>query len=139
MMKLEIAASLLALLAFPIVPHPPQSDFAAVFTSFGVEGTCLVYELESGTYTGYRPERWDSMYIPASTYKIMNSLIALETHVIADEQTVIPWDSVPRRIAAWNQDQTMASAFKASTVWFHQELARRIGAERMQSYLDTTD
>ena len=118
---------------------PFQDTFASAFASAGVEGTCILYDLESGAYSGYRPDRWDSMYIPASTFKIPNSLFALETRVIADAQTVIPWDSVSRSRAAWNHDHTMASAFKASVVWFYQELARRIGAARMQHFLDTTD
>lgn len=117
----------------------PADSFASVFKSAGVEGTCILYDLERDTYLGHRADRWDSMYIPASTFKIPNSLIALETRVIADEHTVIPWDSVTRSRGPWNQDHTMASAFKASVVWFYQELARRIGAGRMQRYLDTLD
>ena len=137
-MTLSIAASLMFLLARPGVGEPPPDEFDQAFTSAGVVGTCIVYDLAGGTYTGHRPARWDSAYIPASTFKIPNSLIALETGVIADVHTVIRWDSVPRSFAAWNQDHTMASAFKASVVWFYQELARRIGAQRMQHYLDTT-
>jgi beta-lactamase class D len=50
---------------------------------------------------------------------------------------VIPWDGVERPIAAWNRDHNLASAFRVSAVWFYQELARRIGPQRMQAYLDT--
>ena len=145
-MTLSTVASLLLLLARAGLTDPPREDFdrpqenfASAFTSAGVKGTCILYDLERETYSGYRPDRWDSMYIPASTFKILNSLISLETGVIADEHTVIPWDSVSRSRAAWNQDHTMASAFKASVVWFYQELARRIGADRMQRYLDVSD
>lgn len=116
-----------------------EDTVAAAFKAAGVDGTCILYDLARGSYSGYRSERWDSMYIPASTFKIPNSLIALETGAIADERTVIPWDSVSRSRAAWNHDHTMASAFKASVVWFYQDLARRIGAARMQHFLDTTD
>jgi beta-lactamase class D len=69
---------------------------------------------------------------PCSTFKIPNSLIGLETGVIADENAVIPWDGVKRSRAEWNRDHTLASAIKVSTVWYYQELARRVGAERMQ-------
>ena len=134
-----IATVLLMLLGGQAPAGPAQGDFASAFKAHGVDGTCIVFDLEAGTYAGYRPERWDSAYIPASTFKIPNSLIALETGVIADERTVVPWDSVSRRIAAWNRDQTLASAFKVSAVWFYQELARRIGDNRMQFYLDAAD
>lgn len=145
-MTYSMIVSVLLLFAPPGGSDQPRKDsgtsedtFASAFKSAGVEGTCILYDLENGSYSGYRSERWDSMYIPASTFKIPNSLIALETRVIADARTVIPWDSVSRSRAAWNHDHTMASAFKASVVWFYQELARRIGVRRMQHFLDTTD
>lgn len=37
---------------------------------------------------------------------------------------------------AWNRDHDLRSAFKVSAVWFYQELARRIGRERMQRHID---
>ena len=36
----------------------------------------------------------------------------------------------------WNKDHTLRSAIAASVVPVYQEIARRIGAERMQKYLD---
>ena len=69
---------------------------------------------------------------PCSTFKIPNSLIGLETGVIADENAVLRWDGVKRSRGEWNRDHTLASAIKVSTVWYYQELARRVGAERMQ-------
>ena len=41
-----------------------------------------------------------------------------------------------RWLPAWNQDQDLKSAFKNSTVWYYQELARRVGGERMKYWLD---
>ncbi|MDU2066068.1 MAG: penicillin-binding transpeptidase domain-containing protein, partial [Sporomusaceae bacterium] len=37
---------------------------------------------------------------------------------------------------AWNHDQTLSSATRDSVVWYFKELARRIGKERMQEFLD---
>jgi beta-lactamase class D len=72
---------------------------------------------------------------PCSTFKIPNSLVGLETGVIADEGTVLKWDGVKRSRPEWNRDHTLASAIKVSAVWYYQELARRVGAERMQTLL----
>jgi len=72
---------------------------------------------------------------PCSTFKIPNSLIGLETGVLADENAVLPWDGVKRSRTEWNRDHTLASAIRVSTVWYYQELARRVGAERMQKLL----
>jgi beta-lactamase class D len=43
---------------------------------------------------------------------------------------------VTRSIEAWNKDHTLRSAIAASAVPVYQEVARRIGTERMQKYLD---
>ena len=54
-----------------------------------------------------------------------------------DEKMIIPWDKVVRPVAAWNHDLTMIDAFKASAVPWFQELARRIGKDTMQYWLDS--
>jgi beta-lactamase class D len=74
---------------------------------------------------------------PCSTFKIPNSLIGLETGVIADERAVLKWDGVKRSRPEWNRDHTLASAIKVSAVWYYQELARRVGAERMQKLVSS--
>lgn len=73
---------------------------------------------------------------PASTFKIPNSMIGLETGVIPDAEFVIPWDGVKRPIEAWNHDHSLRTALRDSAVWYYQELARRVGKERMQTWLD---
>jgi len=82
-------------------------------------------------------ERVSEQMSPASTYKIFNSLIGLETNTIPDEDFVIPWDGKKRDIESWNQDLSMAQAFKYSALPYYQELARRVGREPAQKYLDT--
>jgi len=84
----------------------------------------------------YNKERCTKPFLPASTFKIFNSLVALETAVAPDDQLVIKWDSVVRK-PEWNKDMNMREAFKVSCVWYYQEVARRIGPARMQHYLDT--
>ena len=42
-------------------------------------------------------------------------------------------------IEAWNQDHTLRTAIAASAVPVYQEIARRIGEERMQKYVDLFD
>lgn len=113
-----------------------RPEFEKYFNQFGVTGACVVYNSAEDTYVYYNPERCAQRCIPASTFKIPNSLIALETGVIADENTVIVWDSVMRSIPAWNADTDLRHAFANSTVWYYQELARRIGEKRMGEYLE---
>jgi bla regulator protein BlaR1 len=65
-------------------------------------------------------------------------LIGLETGVLDqnDARTRLTWDGTHYDIAGWNREHTLASATRESVVWYFQTLAGRIGAERMQLYLD---
>lgn len=74
--------------------------------------------------------------MPASTFKIMNAMIGLETGVIPDENYVIPWDGTQYPVKEWNKDHTLKSAVKYSVVWYFQELARRVGKDKIQHFVD---
>lgn len=114
------------------------------FDENNVTGCFGLYDNGQGHFTIYNLKRFrDSSYLPASTFKIVNSLIGLETGKIVNEKMVIPWDGVVRRFpggaeaTAWNKNLTMAEAFKASAVPYYQEVARRIGKDTMQYWLDS--
>lgn len=103
------------------------------------DGCFIVYDLKRDRYIRYNPDHCQKRFIPASTFKIFNSLVALETKAIANENIIIPWDGVVNNeFLEWNQDQTMRTAFKRSVVWFYQELARRVGNERMRKYIQAS-
>lgn len=115
----------------------PFVDFQKVFDNNGVKGAFLLYDLKNDTTLVFNESRTQNGYLPASTFKIINSMIALETEVIKDEEETIKWDGKKRFVEIWNQDHNLRSGFKYSVVWFYQELARRIGEERMQHFIDT--
>ena len=103
-----------------------------------VSGTFAMFDNGQGHFTIYNLSRYkDSAYLPASTFKIVNSLIGLKTGRIVNEKMVIPWDGITRSYAAWNKDLTMEEAFKVSAVPYYQEVARRIGRDTMQQWLDS--
>lgn len=108
------------------------------FDKHNVTGTFGIYENGPGTFVIYNINRFkDSAYLPASTFKIVNTLVGIETGRIVDEKMVIPWDGVTRSVAAWNANLSMKEAFKLSSVSYYQEVARRIGKDTMQRWLDT--
>lgn len=111
-------------------------DIRLAFAAEEVTGVVVVYDPQEEVYLTNDRKRANVGYLPASTYKVFNSLVALETGVIEDEEESLKWDGIVRSIENWNRDNTMRSAIRYSTVWFYQELARRIGQERMQSYVD---
>jgi beta-lactamase class D len=118
-----------------------QPDLGDVFTEAGTAGTfALLDPSDGGRIVVTDRERAEAGFLPASTFKIPNSLIALETGVVADaDGTMFPWDKVVRDFDAWNQDHTLRSAFKASAVPVFQDIARKIGPERMQHYVTAFD
>jgi len=102
----------------------------------GSVGAFVVYDLNNNSYIRYNPTRCAERFFPASTYKIMNALIGLETGVIPDENYFIKWDGTKYDISSWNQANTLETAFQNSVVWYFQELARRVGREKMQYYVN---
>ena len=102
----------------------------------GFTGAFVLYDLNSSRYIRHNPERCSERFLPASTFKIMNSLIGLETGIIPDENYVIKWDGTKYDIPSWNQDHTLKTAIQNSAVWYYQELARRVGEKKMQEYVD---
>jgi beta-lactamase class D len=103
----------------------------AVEPDFGkFDGTVVIIELNTSAKTIYGKHA-DERVNPCSTFKILNSMIALDSGVVQDENETIKWDGIVREYPAWNQDHSMRTAISVSTVWFYQELARRVGVERM--------
>jgi beta-lactamase class D len=120
---------------------PPRSeirgDLAKFFGDAGTEGTFAGYKVEDYLIMTSDTDRVGRAMLPASTFKVPNSLIALETGVVGDpDKDVFKWDGVRRPYEAWNKDHTLRSAIAASAVPVYQEIARRIGPERMQKYVD---
>ena len=114
----------------------PQSiDFGRHFQELGVTGSILIEDLKHNRTYQYNPQRNATAFLPASTFKILNSLISLETGVISDEIQILTWDGIQRQIPAWNRDLNMREAIKVSAVWFYQVLARRVGYDRMQKWV----
>jgi beta-lactamase class D len=114
-----------------------SDDLAKRFADEGTVGTFVGYKIDDYLIIASDTDRSGQAFLPASTFKIPNSLIALETGVVGDpDKDIFKWDGVKRSIEAWNQDHTLRSAIAASAVPVYQEIARRIGAERMQTYVD---
>lgn len=117
------------LAAQDIVEKP---EFEKFYAANKVDGCFLLFDVQHAQTYVYNKSKIDSGFIPASTFKILNSLIFLETGVVTDEYAVIPWDSVNRQVAAWNKSQSLREAFSNSTVWIYQKFAREVGNTKMQ-------
>ena len=73
--------------------------------------------------------------VPASTFKIPHSLIGLSVESVKSVDDVLPYGGKPQPFDAWEHDMGLRQAIALSNVAIYQELARRIGLEKMREYL----
>jgi beta-lactamase class D len=105
----------------------------AVLEAEGATGAILIRRLSDGAEWTGGGARVDQRFLPASIFKIANSLIILETGVVLDPHgDVLAWDGVERS-AGWDQDQTLRTAFVRSAFWAYQHWAREVGHARMRA------
>ena len=107
------------------------------FDESKVDGCFTMLNNADGKITVYNMGLDTQRFSPASTFKILNSLIGLQTGRITDEKMIIKWDGLKRPVGSWNKDMDMTEAFKVSCVPYYQEVARRIGKDTMQQWVDS--
>ncbi len=120
--------------------QPSQSDryaaqFQDILDQHQMKGTILVFDVQQDRYFSNDFEWASQGFLPASTFKIPNTLIALETGVVNDANTVLPWDGKKRYSKAWEKDLSLKDAFRLSCVPCYQEIAGKIGLLRMRQFL----
>ncbi len=111
-------------------------EFQNILDSADVEGSILVYDFIDNKYYSNDYEWTKKGKIPASTFKITNSIIALETGTIENDSTLFKWNGEKRMLKNWEQDLIFREAFHFSCVPCYQEVARKIGVKKMTEYLD---
>jgi beta-lactamase class D len=111
-------------------------EFQTIIDFADVRGSILIYDLEDNRYYSNDFEWAQKGYLPASTFKIPNSIIALETGVVENDSTFLRWNGESRSLSSWEQDLVFVDAFHFSCVPCYQEVARDIEVERMTEYLD---
>lgn len=120
--------------ARPAVRERP--DLALAFTSRGVDGTFVLYDPASDEMTVVNRSRAERRFVPASTFKIPNTLIALETGAVRDVDEVLPYGGKPQPFKEWERDMPMREAIRLSAVPIYQEVARRVGLQRMRNWVE---
>jgi beta-lactamase class D len=134
-MKLELAAAFLTvvLAAAPAAAEDAVRDLGAYFP--GYRSAFVLRDVAAGRTIRHDPALAGTRTSPCSTFKIPNSLVGLDTGVVPDASFVLKWDGVRRPREEWNRDHDLWSAIRYSVVWYYQELARRVGPERMAKRL----
>ena len=106
-----------------------------LFRNAGIEGTIVIESVRTGQRFVHNDPRSRHPYAAASTFKVLNTLVALEENIISGADATFHWDGTQYEIPNWNRNQTLDSAFKVSCVWCFQQLARRVGAQKYPAYI----
>jgi len=138
------ALTIVSLLACREIPPDSQrseafihvSKFNQLLDSLEVKGAILIYDAQKEAYYTNDEPYTKLGKLPASTFKITNSIIALETGVVRDDSTLFEWNGEDRRLDIWERDMVFQDAFHLSCVPCYQKVAQSIGPERMNRYLE---
>lgn len=104
---------------------------AKVMAESGVNGTFVLLDVQKKQFSGFDRSRAETRYVPASTFKIPNSVIALVTGAVKDVDEKLPWDGQPKYLKSWEKDMGLREAIKVSNVPVYQQVARRVGLAKM--------
>lgn len=135
MRPLVVASILLvaAAHALPARTYHELRELDAIFERYGFHGTFVLFDPSTDRMEVSNRLRAQQRFTPASTFKIAHSLIGLDVGAVKSVDEVLPYGGKPQRIKAWEHDMNLRHAIKASNVPIYQELARRIGLERMRA------
>jgi beta-lactamase class D len=121
---------------------PPPSTLPVAVQALDAEhvtGAMALYDTRDGKLLCSDPNRCDRGYIPASTFKIANTIIGLETGVVSDADSPLPWDGKEYSNPEWNRDHTLRSAVQVSCVPCFQSIARKVGEVQMKDWVNRLD
>ena len=109
-----------------------NATISSLFEQAKTNGVITIYDGNSYASYGNNVSRANTYYVPASTFKMLNALIGIENGLTTPDE-VYKWRGEKRLFPTWEKDMTLTQAMTASAVPVYQELARRIGLNRMQN------
>ncbi|GMA97991.1 hypothetical protein PIPA1_07910 [Pelosinus sp. IPA-1] len=101
----------------------------------GYDGSFVLLDMEKNHYQIFNYDDSKKRISPDSTYKIVSSLVGLETGVLMNENTPLEWDGTMYSFERWNKDQTLASAIAFSVNWYFQKVDSMVGKTQIEDYL----
>lgn len=136
MKKIIAILSLILFFGLTDIATAKPGAIDSIFRVHKLRGSFLMLDYSANKFTVYNDARCKRRFSPASTFKLPNTLIALELGIIKDTNYLFEWDGNPRRMNIWDKDMNLAEAMRLSCVPCYQEIATKIGRERMQQWLN---
>lgn len=117
-----------------------RDDFQSYFDTCGVEGSIAIYDIDNQKWIVSDTIGLITETLPASTFKIINLLIALETKTIQDENEIVEWVGSTDTLKYGFRpeiyhDMSVKEAFELSAGWVFVELAKKMGKDTYKKYL----
>ncbi|MBF0153285.1 MAG: class D beta-lactamase [Magnetococcales bacterium] len=129
----------LILFSFAAMPCQAETrldpELATLFHNAHVEGSFVLIDGDRGETILSDAAKSRQRFVPASTFKVLNALIASETGVVEEEKEIFPWNGSPLPYKPWEHDMTLKEAMRVSHVPIFQIVARRIGLDRMREHV----
>jgi beta-lactamase class D len=121
-----------------------NQNFKKYFDSCSVDGSVIIYDNQEKQWILSDTVGSKLETLPASTFKIINLLIALETKTIVDENEMVKWVGHTDTLKYGYRpeiykDMTVKEAFEVSAGWVYIELAKKIGRQNYKKYLSDCD
>lgn len=110
-----------------------EVDFSKYFNE--IAGCAVFYNDVTNEFQVYNKELCEIQTSPCSTFKIISTLMGLESKVV-DVNTTMGYNGTIYPLEAWNKDLTLEEAFSASCVWYYKKVIDKVGPDEVQKYLD---
>lgn len=130
-------------IAFKKVPEVER-----IFRERSILGTFVMFDAAGDTMFIWNDERAKQQFAPSSTFRIANTLLALDTGIVKSLDEAIPYHSKqyrtnesappyfyggrPKRNDPWNRKMELRKAMRVPNTSIFRGLARQIGIERMR-------
>jgi len=115
-----------------------NSSFQTIIDEAKLNGVILIFDPQKNEFHSNDFKRADKGYLPASTFKVPNSMILMETGVV-NENTLFKWDGEKRYFKMWERDFIFKEAFQKSCLPCYQEVTPSVGVKRMKDFLKKFD
>ncbi|WP_242108671.1 penicillin-binding transpeptidase domain-containing protein [Luteimonas aquatica] len=124
-------------------PHatPAAAEAARRFAEYGHAGAWLVQRDGEPARLVYDGAAFDAKpQLPASTFKVLLALVALETGALRSADEVIPWDGhTYAAFPEWKTDMALRQAMQTSSESYFRIVAARIGRARLADWVQRLD
>lgn len=116
-----------------------MKQWEEMFDEAGRDACLYLKYPESGKVLTANPERVSRAFVPGETFKLLNSLIMLETGAVESLDDTLYWNEAIHPSYARDLKTTGREAFDDSTDWFFEDAARKVGADEMERIVTSID